>query len=414
MRVILLQQYFELIFGQKKTVCVDQLMLSFADELHCLYTDLVTADGQVLFYNKYAGYITLEKPKSVKLPTGGILADEMGLGKTVEVLACLLANQRPTSDWKKVEQNSDLKLESPLNAVEDKHENVTYSHNHYEQPGTGSEMISRSNIQGENICDLSCKESNNIQDLLLPNITTFATQQSCSVYISDENAAIKSEEPAGPAEIKFVDLSMECDVAANVLISTYGEILVGGDSNSCSGIRILENCDTESSKMPALIHNSETSSGIDVENSNSNTSEMPVTSEGTGKYLDKSSDSLVDKNVSPVNSDIVNNVGNFEISSDKDDFEYSAKLRKFKDSTQRKRCKIKRVHKKKKMCRKVGVRKGAVSKYKNKRTRLIEGAKKNKTVSDSIEETIEEVISKFCYGNGALECRKGSCRKVGS
>lgn len=374
-------------------------------------------DGQLLFYNKYAGYITLEKPKSVKLPTGGILADEMGLGKTVEVLACLLANQRPASDWKTVEQNSDLKQESPLNANEEKHkneaENITWRHNHYEQQGTRSETISINNMQGENVCGLSCKKSN-IHDLLLSDMSTTATGQSGSLYIGDENAAIKTEVPDGPAEIQLVDLGMECDVAANVLISTSGEIYMGGDSNSCNGIRALENCGGKSSKNPAVVHNSETSSGIDVENSNSNTCETPLTNKGTGKYFDKCSDSILGKNGSPLNSDIVNNIGNFEISSEDDDLGNTMKLRKFKDSTRRKRCKIKTVQEKKEMYRKVVVRKGAICKHKNKRTRTIQGAKKKKTVSDSVEETIEEVISKFCYGNGTVECRKGNYRKVGS
>ncbi|XP_021928095.1 E3 ubiquitin-protein ligase SHPRH isoform X2 [Zootermopsis nevadensis] len=379
------------------------------DELHCLYTELVTPDGQLLFYNRYAGYITVEKPKSVKLPTGGILADEMGLGKTVEVLACLLANQRPVSDWKKVEQNSDLKQESILNANEEKYknevENITWHHKDYEQQGTKSE-------KGENVCDLSCKKSN-IQDLLLSDMSTTVTGQSGSLYVDDKNDTIQSEEPNRLAEIQLVDLRMECDVAANVLISTCGEISLGGDSNSYGGIRTLENCSIKSSKSTAVVHNSENSSGIGVENSNSNTCKTPLTSECTRKYFDKINDSILGKNVSPPDSDIVNNIGNFEISSE-DDLGNTMKLRKFKDRTRRKRCKIKPVQEKKEIYQKVDVRKGSVCKYKNKRKRVIQGAQKKKTVSDSVEETIEEVISKFCYGNGTVEYRKGVYRKVNS
>lgn len=33
-------------------------------------------------------------PWHITLPPGGILADEMGLGKTVELLACILGNQK--------------------------------------------------------------------------------------------------------------------------------------------------------------------------------------------------------------------------------------------------------------------------------------------------------------------------------
>jgi hypothetical protein len=389
-------------------------MFSFSDELHCLYTELVTPNGQLVFYNKYAGYITMEKPKSVELPSGGILADEMGLGKTVEVLACLLANQRPASDWKKAEQNSNLKQESPCNAFEEKRENevenVSWCSNHYEQQDARSETTSINNIQEENVCGSSCKNSN-IQDLLLSDVSTSATEQSSNLC-TDKNAAMKTEESGRPAEIQLVDLSMECDVAANVLISACGEISMGGDSNSCSGLRALVNCSVESCKSPA-VHNSETSSGIDVENSNSNTCVTPLTSEGTGKCFDKSNDSVLGKNVSAINSDIGSNLDNFELSTD-DDLENTVKLRKFKNSAGRKQRKVKTVQEKKEIYKKMVVRKGAVCKYKNRRTRIIRGAMKKKTVSDSVEETIEEVISKFCYGSGRVEYKKGNYRKVGS
>ncbi|KAI3882577.1 hypothetical protein MKX03_010696 [Papaver bracteatum] len=44
------------------------------------------------------GNISLHPESSLSYVSGGILADEMGLGKTVELLACIFAHRRPTSD----------------------------------------------------------------------------------------------------------------------------------------------------------------------------------------------------------------------------------------------------------------------------------------------------------------------------
>lgn len=63
-------------------------------DLHPLYTEINLPNGDTVFYNKYLGNFTKLKPLVKPPPTGGILADEMGLGKTVEVLACVMANQR--------------------------------------------------------------------------------------------------------------------------------------------------------------------------------------------------------------------------------------------------------------------------------------------------------------------------------
>jgi hypothetical protein len=329
----------------------------------------MTADGQLLYYNKYAGYVTMEKPKSVKLPSGGILADEMGLGKTVEVLACLLANQRPASDWKTEEKNGDLKQESSLNDNEEKCENVAISADHK---------------QDENVDDLS---------LLLSESAGEATGR----CVGDGSTAIQTGKGEGPDEIQLVDLGMECDVAANVSISACGEMLVGGDSNSCNGIRALENCGGKSSDA-----NPETSAGVDVGNS-SNIHEAPLTTDGTGKFLGKSPDNILGNGVGQesLRSDIANDV---DSNDDDDESEYFMKLRKFKG---RKKCKVRRY-------RKAVGKKGGIRKHKKKRTRIIRtrnGKKKKKT--GSIEETIEQVISRFCYGNGKVEYRKGKYRKVG-
>lgn len=384
-------------------------MLVLPDELHCLYTELVTPDGQLLFYNKYAGYITLEKPKSVKLPSGGILADEMGLGKTVEVLACLLANQRPLSDWSKAEESGDLQQESVFNDNEEKYENGTLHPNRCEQQDTGSATVN--NIRGENICDLPLKKTNT-QDLLLPDMDTVASEQATSLYDGDENSAIKTEEPDRLTEIQLVDLRMECDVAANVLISASGEISMGGDSNSSSGIKGLGNCVPKSSENSIV--NFEESSGIDVENSNSNTHETLVTSEGTGKHADKGSDCILGSNVSQglLHSDIVSNIDNFEIDDDDDDWGNTVKAENSKDRKQRNQCKIKSVQKRKEGYGKVVVKKGTVCKYRNKRARVIVAIKEKRTFTDPVEETIEEVISKFCYDNGRVKYKKGKYRKV--
>jgi hypothetical protein len=370
----------------------------------------VTPDGQLFFYNKYAGYITLEKPKSVKLPSGGILADEMGLGKTVEVLACLLVNQRPPGDWSKDKENGDLKQESVLNVNEEKYENGTYHPNHCEQQDAGSVTVN--SIQAENVCDLLCKETST-QDFLLPDKNTVTTEQSASLCTDNESSAIKTEEPDRLTEIQLVDLRMECDVAANVLISTCGEISLGGDSNSNSGIRDLGNCGQKSSENTVIV-NSEVSLGIDVENSTSNIHETPVTSECTGKRFDKGSDCIRGSNVSQgsVHSDIINNIDNFEIDSDEDDWGIFVKADNIKGCKRRNQCTIKPVQERKERCRKVVVKKGTVCKYRSKRARIIVAIKEKKTFTDPIEETIEEVISKFCYDNGRVKYKKGKYRKV--
>lgn len=64
----------------------------FSDNLHPLYMPVVLKSGLEIYYDKFNGYVTLEKPVQENLTKGGILADEMGLGKTVEVLALILMN----------------------------------------------------------------------------------------------------------------------------------------------------------------------------------------------------------------------------------------------------------------------------------------------------------------------------------
>ncbi|KAL4232699.1 hypothetical protein ACF0H5_007387 [Mactra antiquata] len=72
----------------------EKAMETIKDDLHELYSEIVTLDGQTLFFNKYAGVCVRDRPTILSRPPGGILGEEMGLGKTVEVLACMLHNPR--------------------------------------------------------------------------------------------------------------------------------------------------------------------------------------------------------------------------------------------------------------------------------------------------------------------------------
>ncbi|EPS69408.1 chromatin remodeling complex subunit [Genlisea aurea] len=51
-----------------------------------------------IYYNPFSGNVSLDAKCSSAYVSGGILADEMGLGKTIELLACVLANQMPSSE----------------------------------------------------------------------------------------------------------------------------------------------------------------------------------------------------------------------------------------------------------------------------------------------------------------------------
>ncbi|XP_057665468.1 E3 ubiquitin-protein ligase SHPRH isoform X2 [Diorhabda carinulata] len=68
--------------------------ISYTDELHPLYIPIKLESGLEIYFDKYTGYVTSEKPVISTTSRGGILADEMGLGKTVEVLACILMNPK--------------------------------------------------------------------------------------------------------------------------------------------------------------------------------------------------------------------------------------------------------------------------------------------------------------------------------
>lgn len=67
---------------------------------------MVLKSGLTIYYNKYTGYVDIDKPVILPCCNGGILADEMGLGKTVEVLACILLNKKPINNSQAQETSS--------------------------------------------------------------------------------------------------------------------------------------------------------------------------------------------------------------------------------------------------------------------------------------------------------------------
>lgn len=94
---------------------------------YSLFVKIHTQDEKIIYYNRYGGLFTLEEPKLTYQPSGGILADEMGLGKTVEVLACILLNQRNLIKNNKINSifsNEDKNLNAEDLTYFDKNQNV--------------------------------------------------------------------------------------------------------------------------------------------------------------------------------------------------------------------------------------------------------------------------------------------------
>ncbi|XP_052201128.1 uncharacterized protein LOC127807364 isoform X2 [Diospyros lotus] len=63
----------------------------------CVPLNLIDTCSTV-FYNPFSGNVSLHPERSSSHVFGGILADEMGLGKTVELLACIFAHRKPSSE----------------------------------------------------------------------------------------------------------------------------------------------------------------------------------------------------------------------------------------------------------------------------------------------------------------------------
>eukprot|EP00743_Colponemidia_sp_Colp-15_P012322 GILK01013989.1.p1 GENE.GILK01013989.1~~GILK01013989.1.p1 ORF type:complete len:1573 (-),score=378.23 GILK01013989.1:49-4446(-) len=64
-------------------------------DLHPLWTERYDVNGNLFYYNRYSGQVSLQRFTYPKDVLGGILADEMGLGKTIETLALILSHRAP-------------------------------------------------------------------------------------------------------------------------------------------------------------------------------------------------------------------------------------------------------------------------------------------------------------------------------
>ncbi len=78
-------------------------------EMHVLYREVKTMEGETLYYNSGAGFLVKDRPLADPRAPGGILADEMGLGKTVEVLSLMLCHHR-TEGLSKPEWQEPVKV----------------------------------------------------------------------------------------------------------------------------------------------------------------------------------------------------------------------------------------------------------------------------------------------------------------
>ncbi|XP_047328470.1 E3 ubiquitin-protein ligase SHPRH isoform X2 [Impatiens glandulifera] len=63
----------------------------------CMPVNLIDTCSTI-FYNPFSGSVSLHQEYDVSHVFGGILADEMGLGKTVELIACIFAHRKTTSE----------------------------------------------------------------------------------------------------------------------------------------------------------------------------------------------------------------------------------------------------------------------------------------------------------------------------
>ncbi|XP_021758247.1 E3 ubiquitin-protein ligase SHPRH-like isoform X1 [Chenopodium quinoa] len=63
----------------------------------CVVVDFLESPSK-MFYNPFSGNVSLCQEIAPSYVFGGILADEMGMGKTVELLACILAHRKSSSE----------------------------------------------------------------------------------------------------------------------------------------------------------------------------------------------------------------------------------------------------------------------------------------------------------------------------
>ena len=66
-----------MVHREKSLQFLDDNLTKFENELHTLYTKVITKDGTELYYNRKGGFLVKEFPHARPIPTGGILADEM-------------------------------------------------------------------------------------------------------------------------------------------------------------------------------------------------------------------------------------------------------------------------------------------------------------------------------------------------
>ncbi|XP_074286458.1 uncharacterized protein LOC141611745 [Silene latifolia] len=90
----------------------------------CVVVNFLESSSR-MFYNPFSGSVSLYQDIPSSYVSGGILADEMGLGKTVELLACVLAHRKSSSeDSSSSESTSDSCLLEKISLKRVKRERV--------------------------------------------------------------------------------------------------------------------------------------------------------------------------------------------------------------------------------------------------------------------------------------------------